>query len=455
MAFRAAAEGTTNAAVLTYTAETAEAKADTFTMPNGNVVVSATFKSVFGESTDKIALDAKDETGKYLVQVKADGAINTDPAGEKPVPEQFHTGKNVTPAVELSYKGYKLTTADYTVTYANNKNITTSESQAKITLTAKGDRFTGTREILFDIKEDTRKEFSAKKLKVVFDNPDKGGIRTDKASQAVYYLGKEKEIEPKISLYATADDITDTTKAISPDLYKVYYQNNKKIGKATLVVLPTDQALNDPNGYREGSITANFTIAKCPVNQGNIFVTVNAAANYYTGKKVEPSVTVRYEYTEQNGNKKTVTLAKGTDYTIACTNNVNANVYKVLEKQEDGTEVEKYIPINPNKVSTVKITGKGNFTGTRTTVDLVGPNNKPGTDKFTFAIRPRDLGGLDEEAITVADLAEKTSAQSLKITVKDGTKKVAASQYEITEIERTHDAEGKRSEERRVGKECL
>lgn len=443
VAFRAAAEGTTNAAVLTYTAETAEAKADTFTMPNGNVVVSATFKSVFGESTDKIALDAKDETGKYLVQVKADGAINTDPAGEKPVPEQFHTGKNVTPAMELSYKGYKLTTSDYTVTYANNKNITTSESQAKITLTAKGDRFTGTREILFDIKEDTRKEFSAKKLKVVFDNPDKGGIRTDKASQAVYYLGKEKEIEPKISLYATADDITDTTKAISPDLYKVYYQNNKKIGKATLVVLPTDQALNDPNGYREGSITANFTIAKCPVNQGNIFVTVNAAANYYTGKKVEPSVTVRYEYTEQNGNKKTVTLAKGTDYTIACTNNVNANVYRVLEKQEDGTEVEKYIPINPNKVSTVKITGKGNFTGTRTTVDLVKPNNKPGTEKFTFAIRPRDLGGLDEEAITVADLAEKTSAQSLKITVKDGTKKVAASQYEITEIERTHDAEGK------------
>lgn len=435
VAFRAAAEGTTNAAVLTYTAETAEAKTDTFTMPNGNVVVSATFKSVFGESTDKIALDAKDETGKYLVLVKADGAINTDPAGEKPVPAQFHTGKNVTPAVELSYKGYKLTTADYTVTYANNKNITTSESQAKITLTAKGDRFTGTREILFDIKEDTRKEFSAKKLKVVFETPDKGGIRTDKAAQAVYYLGREKEIEPKISLYGIADDITDTTKEISSDLYKVYYQNNKKIGKATLVVLPTDQALNDPNGYREGSVTANFTIAKCPVNQENIYVTVNAAANYYTGKKVEPSVTVKYEYTEQNGSKKTVTLAKGTDYTIACTNNVNANVYK----KADGT----YDQINPNKVSAVKIIGKGNFTGTRTTADLVQPNNKPGTEKFTFDIRPRDLGGLGEEAITVADLAEKASAQPLKITVKDGTKKVAASQYEITEIRRTHDAEGK------------
>lgn len=431
VAFRAAAEGTTNAAVLTYAAETAEAKSDTFTMPNGNVVVSATFKSVFAEDADKIPLDAKDAAGRYLVQVKAEGGA--DPAGESPVPAQFHTGRNVTPTVELSYKGYKLTTADYTIAYANNRNMTTAESRAEITLTAKGGKFTGTRKILFEIKEDTRKEFSAKNLKVVFHASDKNG-RTDKAAQAVYYLGKEKEIEPAVSLYNITDDITDTTRAISPDLYRVYYQNNRKIGKATLVVLPTDQALNDPDGYREGSVTANFTIAKCPVNQGSIEVAISPAANYYTGRKVEPSVTVKYRYTEQNGNSKTVTLAKGTDYTVTCTNNVNANVYKNAEG--------KYELIAPNKVSTLKITGKGNFTGTRTTADLVQPNNKPGAEKFTFEIRPRDLGGLGEDSITVADLAEKTGAQALKITVKDGAKKVAASQYEITEIRRTRDAEG-------------
>ncbi|MDE6603954.1 MAG: glycosyl hydrolase 53 family protein [Lachnospiraceae bacterium] len=436
VAFRAAAEGTVNAAVLTYTAETAEAKSDSFTMPNGNVTVSAAFKSVFGESTDKIALDAKDEFGKYLVQVEAEG--DADPAGDSPVPAQFHTGKNVTPTVELSYKGYKLTTADYTVAYANNKNMTAADSKAKITLTAKGDKFTGTREILFDIKEDTRKEFSAKKLKVVFNASDKNG-KTDKAAQAVYYLGKEKEIEPAISLYHIADDINDISKAIDPTLYTVYYQNNRKIGKATLVVLPTDKALSDPNGYKEGSITANFTIAKCPVNQENIEVSISTAANYYTGKKVEPSVTVKYVYTEQDGNQKTVTLAKGTDYTVTCTNNVNANVYRTVG--EDGKV--SYVPINPGKVPTLKITGKGSFTGTRTTVDLVAPNNKPGTQKFTFDIRPRDLEELGDDAITVADLAEKTSAQALKITVTDGTKKLAASQYEIAEIKRTHDADGK------------
>lgn len=430
----AAGEGTVNAAVLTYAAETAEAKTDTFTMPNGNVVVSATFKSVFGESTDKIALDARDEAGRYLVQVKADGYANADPAGESPVPAQFHTGKNVTPEVELSYKGYKLTAADYTVSYSDNKNITTADSRAKITLTAKGDKFTGTREILFDIQEDTRKEFSAKKLKVVFESPDKDGQRTDKAAQAVYYLGKEKEIEPKISLYDIADSITDTGRAIPSDLYEVYYQNNRKIGKAVLVVLPTDKALSDPNGYREGSVTANFTIAKCPVNQENMTVEIASAASYYTGKKVEPSIRVTYGYTEQNGNKKTVILAKGTDYTVSCTNNVNANVYK----KTDGT----YELINPNKVSTFKITGKGNFTGTRTTYEVNADGSAKG-DKCTFEIRPRDLGGLGEDAVTVADLAEKTSAQALKITVKDGTKKVAASQYEITEIRRTHGADGK------------
>ena len=432
VAFReASGEETRNAAVLTYAAEIAEAKSDNFTMPNGNVIVSATFKSVFGESTDKIALDAKDEEGKYLVQVEAEG--DADPAGDSPVPAQFYTGKNVTPTLVLSYKGYKLTTADYTVAYVNNKNLTEADSKAKITLTAKGDRFKGTREILFDIQEDTRKEFSSKKLKVVFDASDKNG-KTDKTAQAIYYLGKEKEIEPAISLYNIEDEISDASKAIDPTLYTVYYQNNKKIGKATLVVLPTDRALNDPNGYKEGSITTNFTIAKCPVNQENVKVTISTAANYYTGKKVEPSVTVKYEYTEQNGAKKIVTLAKGTDYTVTCTNNVNANVYK------DG---EEYKLINENKVSTLKITGKGNFTGTRTTVDLVAPNDKPGTQKFTFEIRPRDLGGLGEDAITVADLAEKTGAQALKITVTDGTKKLATSQYEITEIKRTHDADGK------------
>lgn len=433
--FRAAADvNKKNAAVLTYTAKTAEAKSDSFIMPNGNVAISAAFKSVF-DGAGKVALDAKDPlTGKYLVQVNL--GESDAPDGESPISAQFHTGKDVKPLVALSYQGYQLTTADYTVSYANNRNLTTADSKAKITLTAKGEKFEGTREIVFEIKEDTRKEFSAKKLKVVFEASDKNG-RTDKPAQAVYYLGKEKEIEPKIGLYQSADDITDTSKAIDPSLYKVYYQNNKKIGKATLVVLPTDKALNDPNGFKEGSITTSFTIAKCPVNQGSVKVAVSAARNYYTGKKVEPSVTVTYTYTEQNGAEKTVKLAKGTDYTVTYANNVNASVYKT--EAEDGTV--KYEPINAGKVPTVKITGKGNFAGTRTTEGLKA-NGQPDGVKFSFSIMPKNLDSLGQNAVTAANLAEQTSAQAPKITVMDGTKKVAAKQYEITEIKLTHDADG-------------
>lgn len=420
-----AAEGSTvNQAVLKYAVKAAEEKTEIFMMPNGNVTISAEFASVF--ENGKIRLDAKDESGRYLVKVNA--GESDEPDGENPIPAQFHTGKDVKPEIVLSYNGYELTAADYTAAFENNKTITTDTSKAKLTLTAKGDKFEGTREIFFEIKEDTRKDFNAKALKVVYEAPD-NGERTATPAKAVYYLGKEKEIEPKIRLYA-ADDTT-WEKPVPEDLYQVYYQKNNKVGKAEIVVLPTDKALRDPSGYKEGSISAAFTIAKCPVNQENMKVKISTKPNYFTGKKVEPSITVEYTYTGQNGEQKTVTLAKGTDYTVSCTNNVNASVYKVVDAQGNAA----YQNINDKKVPTIKITGKGNFTGARTTVDLKD-GSKPGSEKLTFQIRPKNL---ENTVVTVADLAEKTSAQAPKITVKDGAKTVAASQYRITEIVRTHD----------------
>lgn len=419
-------ENTLPKAVLTYKAETAEEKSETFTMPNGNVEVSATFKSVFDETAGKISLDAQDDSDKYIVQVNV--GESDAPDGENPIADQFYTGKNVTPSVELSYKGYKLTSADYTVEYKNNKNKTTPDSRAKLILTAKGDKFAGTREILFAIVEDNREDFT--KLKVTFKSPDKGDGTTP--AKSIYYLGRQKEITPEIILKNASGGVI-ANPADKP-VYKVYYQNNKKLGKATLVVLPTDEGLKT---YKEGSVTATFTIAKCPVNQDQsiVEVTVASSPNYYTGKKVVPSVTVKYHYTEQSGESKTVTLTKGTDYTVTYTNNVNASVYDSGEKDEQGNPV--YKNINDKKVPAIKITGKGNFAGVRTTVDI--KDGKPGDQKLTFPIYPK---ALKNTVVTVDDLAEKTGAQAPKLTVKDGAKTVAASQYVIEEIVRTQDADG-------------
>lgn len=423
--FNPAAEGSTSSqAVLTYT-KNAEEKTEIFMMPNGNVTVSAVFKSIF-DGNNKISLNAKDAEGRYLVQVNG---ID----GENPIEHQFHTGKAVQPALVLSYMGYELTTADYSVTYDNNKALTTDAAKAKLTLTAKGSKFEGTREILFDIVADTRKTFDKKTIQVVYVTPDKfpTNEKVVKPSDAVYYLGKQKAVEPKIKLYA-AEDIALAT-PIDDSLYEVHYQNNKKTGKAALVVLPSDKALKDPNGYKEGSVTTAFTIAKCPLNQENVEVIVSKKPSYYTGKKIEHSITVKYTYHEWIGGeakKKTVTLAKGTDYAIAYTNNVNANVYY------DGSA---YSPVKPNKAPAIKITGKGNFTGARTT-EKVTSDGKPSGEKLTFDIRPKQIG---DTVVTVGDLAEKPSAQTPKITVKDGTKVLPASQYRIKNIVKTHDQDRK------------
>lgn len=424
VAYVPAADGSTaNQAVLTYNG-TADEKTEVFMMPNGNVTVGATFKSIF-EGKEKISLDAKDADGRYLVQVNGSD-------GESPVARQFHTGKEVKPEVSLSYMGYELTAADFTVTYANNKDITKEDSKAKLVLTAKGDKFTGTREILFEIADDTREDFDKKTIQIAYVTPDKypTNEKVTKPADAVYYLGRQKAVEPGIRLYKADGTLIDE------DLYEVHYQNNKNIGKATLVVLPSDKALNDPKGFKEGSVTTTFTIAKCPVNQENVEVIVSRNPSYYTGKKVEHSVTVRYTYNEWVGGKaakKTITLAKGTDYAVSYTNNVNASVYN------NGTD---YVSIKPGKAPTIKLTGKGNFTGARTT-ERVTADGKPSGDKLTFEIRPKQL---NDTVVTVADLAEKSGAQAPKITVKDGAKVIPASQYQIQKIVKTHDKDRKQLE---------
>ncbi len=95
--------------------------------------------------------------------------------------------------------------------------------------------------------------------------------------------------------------------------------------------------------------------------------------------------------------------------------------------------------MKPNKAPAIKITGKGNFTGARTT-EKVTSDGKPRGEKLTFDIRPKQIG---DTVVTVGDLAEKPSAQTPKITVKDGTKVLPASQYRIKNIVKTHDQDRK------------
>ncbi len=361
----AGSEYAENTAVLTYKADIAETVSEYFIMPKGNVTISAAFTSIFNED-EKISLDAS----------------NADITVE-PIEDQWATGRNITPAVTIRYKGYTLKSTDYTAAYGNNKNVGT----ATVTLNGKG-KFEGTRTVTFTIKEDTRTDIS--KFKVIFKDTD--------ASTSTYYLGEQEEVEPEIQLM-------DGTTEISSDNYVLVYQNNKKIGKAALVVLPKENS-----GYT-GSVTAAFTIAKCPLNIADIAVSIPVQSYAYTGSKITPSVTVKY---------KGKTLSKGKDYTVTYTNNVNVSA--------------------DSKPAAVKITGKGNYTGTRTTYDLT-EDNKAGAAKLTFQITPRSMQSSDIK-VTAASLAETGKAQAPKLTVKDDAKTLTAKQYEITKIVMTKDENG-------------
>jgi hypothetical protein len=99
--------------------------------------------------------------------------------------------------------------------------------------------------------------------------------------------------------------------------YTVAYKNNVKPGKGTVTVTG--------KGSYTGSVQATFAI-RVPLSMCKLAV----KNQVYTGKALEPAVTVKYG---------SVTLKKGTDYTVAYKNNVK-----------------------PGK-GTVTVTGKGSYTG--------------------------------------------------------------------------------------------
>ena len=151
-----------------------------------------------------------------------------------------------------------------------------------------------------------------------------------------------------------------TTTLTSGTHYTVSYSNNTNVGTATATI--TGQ------GNYTGTREVNFTITARDAS--NLTIS-SIAAQTYRGYALTPAVTVK------NGN---VTLTSGTDYTVSYSNNINA-----------GT-------------ATVTITGKGNYTGTKSA---------------NFTINPKNASGLTINSI--AAVTYNGSAQTPTVTVKDGS----------------------------------
>ena len=181
------------------------------------------------------------------------------------------------------------------------------------------------------------------------------------------YDGKAKK--PGVTVKLNGKTLKNSTD------YTVSYSNNTKVGTATVKITG--------KGNYTGSVSKTFKIK-------NNFkkATVSGISNKsYTGKNITQSITVKY-----NGKA----LKKGTDYTVSYSNNKNI-----------GT-------------ATVKITGKGSYTGTVTKTFKINPA-KQEIQKLTakskaFFVDWAQKGSATGYEIQYATNSKFTSAKKVTIT---------------------------------------
>ena len=215
-----------------------------------------------------------------------------------------YTGKALEPKVTVTdtVNGETVTLKkdkDYTVTYKNNIIAGT----ATVTVKGKGN-YTGT----------ATKTFTIMKVKLT---PNLVTLKYTKTA----WTGKA--LKPAVTVKAKVNGKLVTLKKGTD--YTVTYKNNKPVGTAAVTVTG--------KGNFSGTISKNFAITKVKLKSADLEFTKAA----WTGKAIKPKVTVKAKV-----NGKTVTLKKGTDYTVTYKDNINK-----------GT-------------ATVTIKGKGNYTGTIT-----------------------------------------------------------------------------------------
>ena len=227
-------------------------------------------------------------------------------------------GHPVVPQMSLTYNGHTLQEGvDYTYTLSNNEQVSV-DSKASVIFTGIGN-YTGSRSAQFEV------------TKV---NLAGGTVKLDKISAV--YTGSV--ITPEIEVSCPVGDGTTYILQEGTD-YTISYGNGiRDAGKYNISIVGKD------NFY--GSLNPTFTVEPKPITEDDITVTVPDMD--YSGSAVEPAVVV-------TDTTRGVELTKGTDYDLTFKNNINS-------ASKDDTDA----------APTVTITGKGNYTDSRTATFNIG-----------------------------------------------------------------------------------
>ena len=231
-----------------------------------------------------------DETSKVF----KDNNISTST-----VKPHTYTGYQIKPSPTVKYNGTTLTKdKDYTLTYENNINVSTNiygTHQAEIIITGKG-KYSGSVTKYFTIKP--------------FDISDYKSVLSRSSislSTNVYtYDGTYKKPDVKIEI-GNKNNLKSTTWFwVSSNNYETNYYNNLNYGTATVTIKGKNNL--------SGSAVLNYKIEKANLN--SLSITLPKYSYEYTSNEIQPTVTIKHK------NGRSLTRCK--DYYLKYENNKNA-----------------------------------------------------------------------------------------------------------------------------------
>ena len=273
-------------------------------------------------------------------------------------------------------KGYPATCTTAGKTDGSHCSVCNTVIKAQTTITATGHKSSGwivDKAASIGVKGSKHKECTVcKKVLETAEIPALSRISISKASVTLStstyaYDGKAKK--PGVTVKLNGKTLKNGTD------YTVSYSNNTKVGTAKVTI--------KGKGNYTGSVSKTYSIK----NNFKKATVSGISTKAFTGKNITQSITVKY-----NGK----TLKKGTDYTVSYSNNKNI-----------GT-------------ATVKITGKGSFTGTITKTFKINPA-KQEIQKLTakskaFFVDWAQKGSATGYEIQYATNSKFTSAKKVTIT---------------------------------------
>lgn len=281
-----------------------------------------------------------------------------DPETGKAIAPQFYTGNEVRPVfIVQDAKGNELTEdVHYTVSYANNVNV----GSAQIIITGKGE-YTGTKKITFSIKALPLDDISEEDLTIRF--------ATGSDTHAFVKGG----VKPKLVIAYNGKILKEGTD------YSLSYKNNTVISddpaKAPVITITGKKNFS-------GKKTQAFKIKKANLSQ--VTMTANDMQyNAVPGKYMSVPV-----LTDIDGKK----LAKGKDY------EATYEYYDI-----NGNKMDAKSAPAVGDVIRVKVTGKGNYEGTKETTYRIYEKGFSVASARITIVNPKYYNG-DPIVLSKADL---------------------------------------------------